>query len=94
MKKVGIKFLQELTYEEFESFQYLLDYDFEYEDLEEYIKEKRVILLDIDEDDEEDRVEDLEVLTVLLNECDRKKIVYELYLLDDEWRVEELKNIC
>ncbi len=89
MDKIGIKFLDNLTYEDFESFQYLLDYDFEYDDLNEYVEEKKIIELDIEED--EDREEDLEALRVLLAEFDSKEIKYELYSLAEEW---ELKNLA
>ena len=89
MDKIGIKFLNMFSYEDFESFQYLLDYDFEYDDLNEYVEEKKIIELDIEED--EDREEDLEALKVLLAEFDSKEIKYELYSLAEEW---ELKNLA
>ena len=76
-KRIGIKFLEKISYEQFESFAYLLQYDFEYEDLEEYIEEKKIIELDIDE--EEDREDDLEVLSVLLAGFDRDEVKYEMY---------------
>ena len=89
MDKIGIKFLNMLSYEDFESFQYLLDYGFEYDDLNEYVEEQKIIELDIEED--EDREEDLEALSVLLDEFDSKEIKYELYSLAEEW---ELKNLA
>ncbi len=89
MDKIGIKFLNMFSYEDFESFQYLLDYDFEYDDLNEYVEEQKIIELDIEED--EDREEDLEALKVLLVEFDSKEIKYELYSLAEEW---ELKNLA
>jgi hypothetical protein len=93
MQKIGIKFLENLENEIFESFQYLLDFDFEYDDLADAIVDKKVIELDIDED-AEDRTEDLEVLAELLKEFDEQEINYELYILEDEWKKEVLKNIC
>lgn len=76
--KIGIKFLEKISYEQYESFAYLLQYDFEYEDLEEYVKEQKIIELDIDIDDE-DREDDLEVLSVLLAGFDRDEVKYEMY---------------
>ena len=93
MQKIGIKFLENLEYEVFESFQYLLDFDFEYDDLADAVVNKKVIELDIDED-AEDRVEDLEVLAELLKEFDEQGIKYELYVLEAEWKREKLVNIC
>ena len=93
MQKIGIKFLENLEYEVFESFQYLLDFDFEYDDLADSVVNKKEIELDIDED-AEDRVEDLEVLAELLKEFDEQGIKYELYVLEAEWKREELANIC
>jgi len=93
MQKIGIKFLENLEYEIFESFQYLLDFDFEYDDLADAIVDKKVIELDIDED-AEDRTEDLEVLAELLKKFDEQEINYELYIFEDEWKKEVLKNIC
>ena len=93
MQKIGIKFLENLEYEQFESFQYLLDFDFEYDDLADSVVNKKVIELDIDED-AEDRVEDLEVLAELLKEFDEQGTNYELYVLETEWKREELANIC
>jgi hypothetical protein len=93
MKKIGIKILKELSYETFESFQYLLDYDFEYDDVVEYVKEQRVIELDIEDEDKEDRVEDIEVLTALLLEFDKDEVEYELYIFDTKWeRIERLNS--
>jgi hypothetical protein len=92
MNKIGIKFLDNLEYEEFESFQYLLDYDFEYDDMLKHIEEQKVISLDIEED--EDRVEDLEALHALLAEFDRKEIEYVLYSFSEQWELKELSEIC
>ncbi len=91
MDKIGIKFLNMFSYEDFESFQYLLDYDFEYDDLNEYVDEQKIIELDIEED--EDREEDLEALKVLLAEFDSKEIKYELYSLAEEWELKTLAQI-
>lgn len=82
MNKIGIKILDKISYEQFESFQYLLDYEFEYDDMESSIKEQKIIELDIDE---EDRAEDLEVLHALLLGFDGDEVKYELYLFDGEW---------
>jgi hypothetical protein len=94
MKKIGIKFLENLEYEQFESFQYLFEFDFEYDDLVDNIVDKKVIELDIDDDEEEDRVEDIEVLSELLKAFDEQETKYELFVFDNEWKNEELKNIC
>jgi hypothetical protein len=91
MDKIGIKILDTLSYEDFESFQYLLDYDFDYEDMMEYIENQKVIELDIEED--EDRAEDLEALAVLLADFDTKKIKYELYSFSNEWRYKKLSEL-
>jgi hypothetical protein len=91
MDKIGIKILDNLSYEEFESFQYLLDYDFEYDNMLEHIEEHKVISLDIEED--EDRIEDLEALHALLAEFDRKEIKYELYSFLDKWKTKELLEL-
>jgi len=85
IKKIGIQFLTKLSYEEFESFQYLLDYDFEYEEVETYTIENKIIELDIDEDSEEDRVEDLDVLEALTIAFDEKGVKYSLYILRKDW---------
>jgi len=94
MKKIGIKFLENLEYEQFESFQYLLDFDFEYDDLVDAIVDQKVVELDIEDDEVEDRAEDIEVLTELLKSFDEQETKYELYVLEDEWKREDLKNIC
>ncbi len=92
MKKVGIRFLHHIEYEPFESFQYLLDYDFDYFDLEEAIEKGEILELDLEED-KEDRAEDIEVLNELLKEFDKQGIEYELFVFDNGWRREDLKNI-
>ena len=92
MKKIGIRFLHHIEYEPFESFQYLLDYDFDYFDLEEYVEKGEILELDLEED-KEDRAEDIEVLNRLLEEFDKQDIRYELFVFDGEWRREDLKNI-
>ena len=94
MKRIGIKFLENLEYEQFESFQYLLEFDFEYDDLVDCIIDKKVIELDIDDDEEEDRAEDIEVLTELLKAFDLKETKYEMFVFENEWKIEDLKNIC
>jgi len=92
MKKIGIKFLDNLEFEVFESFQYLLDFDFEYDDLVDAVIAKEVIQLDIEED--EDRAEDIEALVELLKRLDEEEIKYELFVEEnDEWKREDLKNI-
>jgi hypothetical protein len=92
MDKIGIKILDNLSYEEFESFQYFLDYDFEYSDMIEYIEKEKVIELDIEED--EDRDEDIEALKILLNEFNSREIKYEIYSYSNEWRSKTLSEIC
>ncbi len=92
MKKVGIRFLHHIEYEPFESFQYLLDYDFDYFDLEEAIEKGEILELDLEED-KEDRAEDIEVLNELLKEFDKQGIEYELFIFDNGWRREDLKSI-
>ena len=87
MNKIGIKFLENMSYEQFESFGYLFPFEFEYEDMERHIEEKKVIELDIEED--EDREEDLEVLQALLAGLE-STLTYELYSFDNEWKKKEL----
>ena len=91
MDKIGIKILENMDYEQFESFEYLLDYDFEYEDMLNCIEEQKVIELDIEED--EDREEDLEALAVLLAEFDRQELKYEIYTLCEKWELKTLAKI-
>ena len=93
MRKIGIKIVNPLNYEQFESFQYLLEYDFEYEDIESYIEEKKIIELDIDEDDEEDRAEDIEALQALLFAFDSDKIEYQLYIFEELWEERKINQI-
>ncbi len=93
MKKVGIKFLQDIEYELFEPFLYLLDYDFDYFDLEEYVEKGEILELDLEDEDKEDRAEDIEVLNELLKEFDKQGIEYETFVFEDEWKKEELTNI-
>ena len=93
MRKIGIKIVNPLNYEQFESFQYLLEYDFEYEDIESYIEEKKIIELDIDEDDVEDRAEDIEALQALLFAFDSDKIEYQLYIFEELWEERKINQI-
>jgi hypothetical protein len=90
MNKIGIKFLENMSYEQFESFGYLFPFDFEYEDMEKHVEEEKVIELDIEED--EDRKEDLEVLNALLAGLD-SALNYELYSFDKEWEQKELSEL-
>ena len=83
MNKIGIKILENISYEQFERFEYLLHFDFEYDDMENHVEEQKIIELDIEED--EDREEDLEVLEALLAELDGT-LKYELYSFDTEWK--------
>jgi len=92
MKKIGIKFFNNLEYEQFEACQYLLDFDFEYDDLEEYIENGTIIELDIEED--EDRVEDIEALKELVQSFEEQDVKYELFVFENEWSKEMLENIC
>jgi len=93
MNKIGIKFLDSMTFEQFESLQYLLTYSFEYEDLNSYISEEKIIELDIDDEEVEDREDDLLVLESFLMEFDNQKIRYELYAYDNEWERKELNQL-
>ena len=89
MDKIGIKILVNIDYEQFERFEYLLDYDFEYEDMISAIENEEVIELDIEED--EDRETDIEALKELLQELDKNHLNYELYAFSEMW---ELKNLA
>ena len=91
MDKIGIKILSNLSYEQFERFEYLVDYDFEYDDMMESIEEQKVIAFDIEED--EDREEDLEALKELLEELDREEIKYKLYAFCEKWELKNLNQI-
>jgi len=82
MDKIGIKLLEKMSYEQFESFGYLFPFDFEYEDMENYVEEQKVIELDIEEDEE--REEDLEVLKALLSQLE-DSFSYELSVFKNEW---------
>ena len=84
--KIGIKFLDPISYEQFESFQYLLNYDFDYFDMD----SEKIIELDIEDEDEEDRAEDMEVFQALLEQFDSEGLAYELYIHEDEeWKKQE-----
>jgi len=85
MKKIGIRFEKHLDFDIFDSFQYLLDFDVDYDELMEEIDEKKIIELDIDCDESEDRADDLEVLEALLAELREKENGYELFIFDEEW---------
>jgi len=87
MDKIGIKILENIDYEQFENFQYLLDYDFEHEDMISAIEEQKIIELDIEED--EDREEDLEALKELLLKLDNEELKYELYSFSKVWEKKE-----
>ena len=91
MQKIGIKFEKILGYEDFEPLQHWLDFDFEYEDLEEQIEAKKIIELEIEED--EDRDEDMMMLKAFLGKFDSKEIKYELFVMKDEWEEEKIINI-
>ena len=91
MNKIGIKFEKLLDYERFEPLQYWLDYDFEYEDLEAYVEEKKIIELELEED--EDRVEDIEMLQAFLEKFEKDEIAYELFVMNEDWEKKELKSI-
>ena len=90
MNKIGIKILENISYEQFERFEYLLHFDFEYDDMENHVEEQKVIELDIEED--EDREEDLEVLEALLAELDGT-LKYELYSFDTEWEQKKFSEL-
>ncbi len=93
MDKVGIKFHKLIDYEYYEPLQYWLDYDFEYEDLEEYIEQNKIIELELEED--EDREEDIEMLQTFLEKLAHEKIAYKLFRLNNtkEWEETKLKQI-
>ena len=91
MNKIGIKFEKVLDYEHFEPLQYWLDESFEYEDLDVYLGEKKVIELELEED--EDREEDIEMLQAFLAKFDKNEIAYQLFLMKDEWKEEKVSNI-
>jgi hypothetical protein len=90
MNKIGIKILENMSYEQFERFEYLLHFDFEYDDMESHIEEQKVIELDIEED--EDREEDLGVLETFLAEFNGT-LKYELYSFDKEWEQKEFSEL-
>ena len=92
MRKIGIRFEKALDYERFEPLQYWLDHEFEFEDLAEYIEVKKVIELEFEED--EDRAEDIEMLQAFLAKFDKDEIVYEIFVMKDEWEKEQITNIC
>ncbi len=91
MQKIGIKFDKILDYEDFEPLQYWLDYDFEYEDLEEHIEQKKVIELELEED--EDREEDIEMLKEFLSKFDRDEVAYEVFIFDEKWEKKKIEMI-
>ena len=93
MDKIGIKILSDLSYEQFERFEYLLDYDFEYDDMITSIEEQAIIEFDIEEDDDEDREEDFEALKELLEELDNEAVKYELYASIKKWEKKELGQL-
>lgn len=91
MQKIGIKFEKTLDYDNFEPLQHWLDFEFEYEDLEEQIEQQKIIELELEED--EDREEDLLMLKAFLKKFDNQEIKYEIFVLNDEWNSEKLNNI-
>ncbi|CAA6806448.1 MAG: Unknown protein [uncultured Sulfurovum sp.] len=91
MDKIGLKFDKALDYELFEPLQYWLDYEIEYEDILENIENNEVIELELEED--EDRGEDIAMLQAFLAKFTEEKIVYELFVMNDEWERKELDNI-
>ncbi|HHD81674.1 MAG TPA: hypothetical protein ENK82_00625 [Campylobacterales bacterium] len=91
MEKIGLKFFKEFDYEVFESLQYWLDYDFEYDDLVESIENKAIIELDLEED--EDRAEDIEMLSIFLSKFKALEIPFELYVKREDWEVIKLEEI-
>lgn len=91
MTKIGLKLFTMVEYEMFESLQYWLDYDFEYDDLIESIENKQVIELDLEED--EDREEDIEMLQAFLKRLETNKIEFKIYIKREDWLEEEVTNI-
>jgi len=91
MDKVGLKFFKELDYDLFESLQYWLDYDFEYDDLLKSLEKKAVIELDLEED--EDREEDIEMLQTFLERFEALEIPYKLFVKRGDWVTIKLEEI-
>ena len=91
MQKIGIKFEKVLDYERYESLQYWLKHDFEYEDLDAYVEKKEIIELELEED--EDREEDILMLQTFLEKFDKNEIVYELFVFNEKWEKENIKMI-
>jgi len=83
MRKIGIKFEKVLDYERYEPLQHWLDFDFEYEDLEAYVTENRVIELELEED--EDREEDILMLKAFLNQFENDEVAYEIFVMNNDW---------
>jgi len=92
MDKIGLKLFKPLEYEIFESLQYWLDYDFEYDDLTEAIENQKIITLDLEED--EDREEDIQMLQVFLTHVQEKNITFELFNLNTDLEQIELVNLA
>ena len=91
MKKIGIKLFKDLDYEHFEPLQYWLNHDVEHEDVLELISKEEIIELELEDD--EDRAEDIEMLQAFLKKFDNDGIVYELFVMNDEWKKSEFKDI-
>ena len=89
MNKIGLKITDKsVSYETFETLGYLLEYEFEYEDMIESVKLNQIIKLDMDE------TEDIEVLNSLLLEVAHMKVGYKLYhLLDEKWIEIQIENL-
>ena len=92
MNKIGIKILSNLDFDQFEALEYWLDFDFEYDDMVNFIAEQKIITLDMEED--EDREEDVAMLQKFLTDFANEKVEYETFTLNEEWEKVELENLA
>jgi len=85
MKRLGIKIIDKtISFEAYERMEYLLDYDFEYDEMIDAIEEGKIIPLDMDEEDLE---EDMEALEDMKKELDEHGVSYEIYELIETWKL-------
>ena len=92
MNKIGIKILSNLDFDQFEALEYWLDFDFEYDDMVNFIAEQKIITLDMEED--EDREEDVAMLQKFLTDFATEKVEYETFTFNEEWEKVELENLA
>jgi len=93
MQTLGIKFLDKLSYETFERWQYLLDYEMDYDDLNEAIEEGKIITLDMEDQDPEEWQDDIAMLKMLLSILEQEAIGYALYHLEESWQPMAISKI-